>query len=102
MPDEGALIWEDGIVIPVGAPHPENALAFINYLLDAEAGAKIADFIQYATPNAAAKKLMSQDYLENPAIFPSEETLARCEYQTYLGVEGERLYDEAWTRINAA
>jgi spermidine/putrescine transport system substrate-binding protein len=102
VPDEGALIWEDGIAIPMGAPHPDNAHAFINYLLGAEAGAKIADFIQYATPNAAAKKLMSQDYLENPAIFPSEETLARCEYQKYLGVEGERLYDEAWTRINAA
>ena len=74
VPKEGGLIWEDGIAIPTGAPHPDNAHAFINYLLDAEAGAKIADYIQYATPNRAAKQLMSKDYTANPAIFPSAET----------------------------
>ncbi len=102
VPTEGALIWEDGMAIPTGAPHPENAHAFINYLLDAEAGALIADYIQYATPNAAAKKLMSADYINNPAIFPTDETLARCEAAKYLGEDGIRLYDEAWTRVNAA
>jgi spermidine/putrescine transport system substrate-binding protein len=102
VPTEGALIWEDGIAIPTGAPHPDNAHAFINYVLDAEAGALIADFIQYASPNAAAKALMSAEYLENPAIFPTEETLAKCESAKYLGEAGVRLYDEAWTRVNAA
>jgi spermidine/putrescine transport system substrate-binding protein len=102
VPIEGSMIWEDGIAIPKGAPHPENAHAFINYLLEAEAGAKIADYIQYATPNMAAKKLMGKDYTENPAIFPSAETLARCEASRYLGEAANRLYDEAWTRVNAA
>ena len=102
VPKEGALIWEDGMAIPKGAPHPENAHAFINYLLDAEAGALIADYIQYATPNMAAKKLMAKEYTENPAIFPSAETLQRCEAGKYLGEDGTRLYSDAWTRVNAA
>ena len=102
VPKEGALIWEDGIAIPKDAPHPDNAHAFINYLLDAEVGAAIADYIQYATPNAAAKKLMSADYTENPAIFPSDETLARCESAKYLGEEAVKLYNDAWTRVQAA
>jgi spermidine/putrescine transport system substrate-binding protein len=102
VPKEGAMIWEDGMAIPTGAPHPENAHAFINYLLDAEVGAEIADYIQYATPNKAAKKLMSKDYTENPAIFPSAKTLQRCEASKYIGEAGNRLYDDAWTRVNAA
>ncbi len=102
VPKEGGLLWQDCLCIPVGAPHPENAHKFINYILDAEAGAAIADFIYYATPNKAAKSLLSADYTQNPAIFPSEQTLARCESAIYLGEENQRLRDEAWTRVTAA
>ncbi len=102
VPKEGGLLWEDCLCIAKDAPHRDNAHAFINYLLDAKAGAEIADYIQYATPNAAAKALMSDDYTKNTAIFPDEETLAKCESAFFLGAEATRLYDDAWTRINAA
>jgi len=102
VPKEGTQLWQDCLCIPTGAPHPENAHSFINFILDAEVGAAIADFIQYATPNGAAKKLMSEDYTKNPAIFPTDETLAKCEPAIFLGADVVRLYDEAWTRINAA
>ena len=102
VPDEGGVLWQDCLCIPKGAPHPENAHAFINFLLDAKVGAAIADFIQYATPNAAAKALMEDEYTTNPAIFPSEETLAKCEPALYLGEDVTRMIDEAWTRIQAA
>ena len=102
VPREGSIIWQDCLAIPVGAPHPLNAHAFINYILDARVGADIADFIRYATPNAAAKALLPADYTENPGIFPPDATLARCEAAIYQGPEVVRLYDEAWTRIQAA
>ena len=102
VPKEGGLLWEDCLCIAKGAPHPENAHAFMNYLLDAEAGAAIADYIQYATPNRAAKELMDEEYINNTAIFPSAATLAKCESAIFLGAEATRLYDDAWTRINAA
>jgi spermidine/putrescine transport system substrate-binding protein len=102
VPTEGSLLWQDTMAIPKGAPHPDNAHAFLNFVLDAEAGAAIADFIQYATANAAAKKLMSDEYTKNPAIFPTEEVIAKCEPSIYPGEEGVRLRDEAWTRIQAA
>jgi len=102
VPAEGGLLWEDGLAIPTDAPHPENAHKLIDFILDAEAGAAIADFIQYATPNAAAKALMSADYTENPAIFPPADVIGRCETAIYLGEDVTRLYDESWTRILAA
>ena len=102
VPTEGSLVWQDCMAIPTGAPHPDNAHQFLNFVLDGEVGAAIAETIQYATPNAAAKKLMDEEYLNNPAIFPTEETLAKCEPSLYLGEAAIRLRDEAWTRIQAA
>ena len=102
VPSEGGLLWQDCLCIPVGAPHVENAHKFINYILDAKPGAAIADFIYYATPNKAAKALLSDDYTKNPAIFPTDQVIARCEAAIYQGEEVQRLYDESWTRVLAA
>ena len=102
VPNEGGELWQDTLCIPTGAPHPNNAHSFINFVLDAEVGAAIADFIQYATPNKAARELMPDEYNNNPAIFPSDEVIARSEPPLYLGEDIQRLYDEAWTRILAA
>lgn len=102
VPKEGSLVWQDTMAIPSGAPHPENAHAFLNFVLDGEAGANIARTIQYATANGAAKKLMDSAYLENPGIFPPSEVIGKLESAKYLGEEGIKLYQDAWTRIQAA
>jgi spermidine/putrescine transport system substrate-binding protein len=102
VPKEGGLLWQDCMCIPTGAPHPSNAHQFINYILDPEVGASIADFIQYATPNAAARRLLPAEYNSNPAIFPPVETIRRSEVATYNGPDYTRAVDEAWTRVMAA
>jgi spermidine/putrescine transport system substrate-binding protein len=102
VPKEGSNVWEDTIAIATGAPHPENAHAFINYVFDKDAGKHIAETIQYATPNLAARALMDAAYTGNPAIFPPTEILGKCEYAAYLGEEGAKVRDEIWTAIQAA
>ncbi|MBM3520641.1 MAG: spermidine/putrescine ABC transporter substrate-binding protein, partial [Alphaproteobacteria bacterium] len=102
VPTEGSLVWQDTMAIPAGAPHPENAHAFLNYILDGEAGKHIAATIQYATANEAARNLMDDAYKSNPAIFPPDEIIAKCESAAYLGEEATKVRDETWTRIQAA
>jgi spermidine/putrescine transport system substrate-binding protein len=102
IPKEGSNVWEDAIAIATGAPHPENAHAFINYVFDKDAGKHIAETIQYATPNKAAKEIMDPAYRENAAIFPPDDVVAKCEYAAYLGEEALRVRDEIWTAIQAA
>ncbi|MCA6225042.1 MAG: spermidine/putrescine ABC transporter substrate-binding protein [Phenylobacterium sp.] len=102
VPKEGSLLNSDTLCIPVGAPRPNNAHAFINYLLDAEAGKKISETILYPTPNAAAKALMPADYRANPVIFPPADVLAKCEYGAFEGAEKASLYEEVITRVRAA
>lgn len=102
MPREGSLKNSDCLSIPTGAAHVDEAHAFINYLLDGEAGAKIADYIQYATPNQAARDRMPDDYKNNPVVYPPPEEMARLEYGAFEGDEVYRRYEEIFTRISAA
>jgi spermidine/putrescine transport system substrate-binding protein len=102
VPTEGSLLNSDCLCIPTGAPNPDDAHAFINYLLDAEAGKKITEEILYPTPNAAARALMPDSYKNNPVIYPPADRLARCEYGAFEGAEKAQLYEEVITRVRAA
>ena len=102
VPKEGAMKQSDTLAIPKGAPHPENALKFINFILDAKVGAEISKTIKYPSPNAAAVALMPESYRDNKVIFPPAEVMAKCEFPRYLGPEFTRLLDEAMTRLRAA
>lgn len=102
IPFEGSYYWQDCLCIPVGAPHPQNAHAFINFLLDAEVGRDLADYIQYATPNKAARKLLDDSYSKNPNIFPPSHIQDKLEPNLYLGEERAQLIEEEWTRVLSA
>lgn len=101
IPKEGSQLNSDTLCIPKGAKHVKNAHAFINSLLDGEVGKKITEEILYPTPNNAAKALMPDSYKSNPVVFPPADLLAKCEYATF-NAELQPLYEEAFTRVNAA
>jgi spermidine/putrescine transport system substrate-binding protein len=102
VPKEGTLINSDCLCIPRGAPRPDNAHRFINYLLDARVGADISNTIMYPTPNGAALALMPDSYRQNRAIFPPKDRMAVSEYGDFEGVERTHMFDELLTRVKAA
>ncbi|MCZ8282783.1 MAG: spermidine/putrescine ABC transporter substrate-binding protein [Aquidulcibacter sp.] len=102
VPKEGSLLNSDCMCIPTGAPNPNNAHAFINFLLDGQNGANITKTILYPTPNAAAKALMDDTYKNNPTIFPPADVMAKCEYGKYAGPEITQAFEAAMTRVRAA
>jgi spermidine/putrescine transport system substrate-binding protein len=102
VPREGTLINSDCLCIPKGAPRPDNAHRFINFVLGARVGAEIAGTIRYPTPNAAALALMPADYRDNPVIFPPADRMAKSQYGDYEGMPHAQAVDEAVTRIFVA
>jgi spermidine/putrescine transport system substrate-binding protein len=102
VPEEGSLLWEDNMCIPRGGPNPDNAHAFINFILEAEVHGAIASYVQYPCPNAAALAFIPEADRTNPALYPPREVLERCEVATYKGEEIESLYEAALTRVLAA
>ncbi|MGF1609209.1 MAG: PotD/PotF family extracellular solute-binding protein [Kiloniellales bacterium] len=101
VPKEGSVIWVDGLCIPKGAPNIDKAYEFINHIQDPEVNAEIANTIHYATSNKSARQLVNPADLENPAIYLPDEIVARCESLIDVG-DALKLYDEAWTAIQAA
>jgi spermidine/putrescine transport system substrate-binding protein len=100
VPDEGTMVWVDNICIPKGAPNIDNALAFMNHIHDPQVNAEIANTIHYATSNQAARQFIGKDDLANPAVYPPDSVVAKSEALVDVG-KYARLYDEAWTAINA-
>jgi spermidine/putrescine transport system substrate-binding protein len=102
VPREGSVLHSDALCIAKGAPRPDNAHQFLNYILSANAGAELSRTILYPSPNAASTALMPASYRDNPVIFPPADRLARCEYAIYEGPDQASRFDEAVTRIRAA
>ncbi|GEM86448.1 ABC transporter substrate-binding protein [Meiothermus granaticius] len=100
IPKEGSTLFLDNMAIPARAPNPEAAHRFINFILDAKIGARLANYQNSATPNAAAKPLMKPELLKNPAVWPTEAQMKVLEFILPQG-EKDKLYDEAWTRIKS-
>ncbi len=100
VPREGSEIWVDNMAVPAKAPHRDMAEKFINYILDAKIGAQLANYIRYATPNAAAREFLNADDLKNTAIYPSPEQMKTLEFVKDLGSK-TGWYDELWTSIKS-
>ena len=43
IPTSGGFSWVDSMAIPKGAPHPGNALKFMNYMLEPKVGAALTN-----------------------------------------------------------
>ena len=99
IPKEGTLVWFDLMAIPSDAPHPDAAHQFINYVLKAETGAGIANYVYYAVANKAAEPLLNKDVIGNPGIYPSDEVKANLFTQNAHTAKFDRKLTRAWTNI---
>ncbi len=79
VPSEGSLFWLDVWVKLADAPHPNAAYEWLNWIQDPEVQAAETEYNGYATPNLEAKKLVAQELLDDPAIFPPEDVLPNLE-----------------------
>ena len=101
IPKEGSEFFVDSWVIPKDAANKANAEAWINYLCKAEVAKKNFDYLYYTTPNVAAYDLIDEEALNEEAIFPTEETLKRCESLRMLDPEVTDLYSKYWKEVKS-
>jgi spermidine/putrescine transport system substrate-binding protein len=84
VPQEGTRLWIDYLVVMKASQNKELALAFINFLHEPENAARLAATLNFATPNSTAEKLLPQEQLKNPVIYPEKSVLDRSEFSTEL------------------
>jgi putrescine transport system substrate-binding protein len=99
IPKEGALMWFDTLAIPSDAPHPDNAHAFINFLMKPEVAAANSNFVNYANANSASTPFVNEELRNDAGIYPTPEVRARLRPNTTKSPEFTRLLNRAWTRF---
>ena len=84
LPEEGGNLWVDYLTVFNTSQRKNLAAQFINFINEPANAARIASFVNYATPNLAAEKRMPKDFLENRVIYPSQAQIDKSEFDAEL------------------
>jgi putrescine transport system substrate-binding protein len=101
VPQQGAQMSVDMLGIPADAPHPQNALRFINYLLRPAVIADISDAVSYPNPNIPGTALVKPAIRDDPAVYPPAEVRRRFFVDLPAPPDYERARTRAWTRLKS-
>ena len=107
VPDEGAMIWTDNMLIPRNAKHPVDAMTLMDFVYRPDIAALIADWVWYVSPVPAAKRIVARELddpavAQSPLVFPPADSVGpNAPYKEYRVFEGDE-DAAAWESIFGA
>jgi spermidine/putrescine transport system substrate-binding protein len=105
IPDAGAMLWSDNMMIPNLAQHKANAEKLMNYYYDPAVQAQVEDYVNYICPVKGTKEALQKldpDVANNPLIFPDDATLAKTHIFKGLTQQQEDKYNKAFQAVVGA
>ena len=105
IPDAGAMLWSDNLMIPNKAAHKTNAEKLINYYYDPHVAAVVEDYINYVCPVEGAQdamKTVDKSLVSSPLIFPDAKLLAQTHIFKGLTADQEKKYTDMFTAVTGA
>ena len=97
FPKEGYVFWMDNVVLLKDAPNRENAIKFINFLLEPENAAEVTNFASYISGVKGAMALASDAIKQapelNPPVGQTGQFVQSCTQDVQV------LYDRIWTEL---
>jgi putrescine transport system substrate-binding protein len=101
VPEEGSFFWFDGMFILSDAPHPENALRFIDFILRPRVIAAISNQTGYANALRSSNPYLAPGVLDDPAIYPTPQIVSLLRMLRSLPPKTERLRTRAFAYFKA-
>ena len=101
LPKEGAVLALDVMVVAKGAPHPELAHQFINFMLEGRNSADLTNMIGSGNPNQAALQYINPEIRANKAVFADERSVKTLEQLKDLTPKQRQLMNRMWTEIKS-
>lgn len=96
-PKEGAVVWMDNVVLLKDAPNRENALIFMNFLLEPENAAAVTNYAAYTAGVKGTDPFLDDAIKNSPENNPPKgaafDFVAACNEETQV------LYDTIWTNL---
>ena len=103
IPEEGALIWTDNMLIPKGAANKYTAELMMNWVYDPKIAAMVAAYIYYVSPvKGAADEIKALDpgAESNPLLFPTPDVVAKLHNFQALTPEQEDKMNELYAELS--
>jgi spermidine/putrescine-binding protein len=100
FPTEGIGFGIMAACIPARAPNPLAALAFLDYILDAERGAACFEYIGYYSTYAASDSFIAPEY--KPFLTLPDGFNVNMEMIQNVSPEAEEAHNLIWTKFKAA
>jgi putrescine transport system substrate-binding protein len=99
IPKEGAQMFFDNLAIPKDAAHVAEAHAFIDFLLKPEVAANNSNLVAYANGNLASQKFIDKTILDDPSVYPDQDTMKRLYTVSARDQKSQRLLNRLWTKV---
>ncbi|NUU38214.1 polyamine ABC transporter substrate-binding protein [Pseudomonas sp. C2B4] len=98
---EGSSIWVETMVLLKDAPHPEQGMNFINYMMRPEIIAKSTNYLGYPNGNKSAMPFVDEGLRNNPDVYPPATTLATLFPDQPLPLKTERIRTRVWSKVKS-
>jgi putrescine transport system substrate-binding protein len=99
VPKEGSILWFDMLAIPAGAPDPDSAYAYLNYIMTPQVIADISNFKRYANANLASQPLVQASVRDDPGIYPPPGQRQRLAVQLADSADQTRAITRVWQKF---
>lgn len=97
FPKEGFVVWMDNVVLLKDAPNRENALKFMNFLLEPENAAAVTNFAQYTAGVSGVDGFLSEKVTGAPELSPPADQAGQ--FVMACSQEVQEVYDTIWTNL---
>ena len=96
-PKEGYVFWMDNVVLLKNAPNRDNAIKFMNFLLEPENAAAITNYAQYISGVKGADKYFNDEVKSAPELNPPASQTGQ--FIEACSQEVQKVYDTIWTNL---
>ncbi|MGQ0611774.1 MAG: extracellular solute-binding protein [Paracoccaceae bacterium] len=97
-PKEGYVVWMDNVVLLKDAPNRDNALKFMNFLLDPENAAAVTNYAAYTSGVTGVEPFLLDEIKSSPENNPPADA-APGSFVAVCDAETQALYDAIWTNL---
>ncbi|PVB59538.1 extracellular solute-binding protein [Labrenzia sp. 011] len=97
FPKEGMIVWMDNVVLLKDAPNRENALKFMNFLLEPENAATVTNYAQYTAGVKDVSEFLEPEVANSPESNPPADQ--KGVFVEACPEDVQVLYDAIWTNL---
>lgn len=97
FPKEGMIVWMDNVVLLKDAPNRDNALKFMNFLLEPENAAAVTNYAQYTAGVKGVEEFLLPEVANSPESNPPAGV--NGVFVQACPEEVQVMYDAIWTEL---